>query len=202
MIKDILLKIVGPISYSDYFSSLIDLFEKCLWPLTIIVIAVLFKKYISNLIDRIISFEYRDKKLNFAAPAGKVLDNGLTAIASPNKALECLISFLSRYRYFWSAWITHREFSHAVRFSDTFYAGGKTRYIDEYVSDLEAFVKNYSDTDTLPSDIKAPLDSLKTYLNEVLPYHVEREKLSAPAFSATKYLDLFNSVLNALKNHI
>jgi hypothetical protein len=199
MIKEFMLKWIGDISYDQYLSLIVDLLGKSVWPLTVVVFLILFRKNISGLIARIRSVEQGDKKLVFDPPGGETSETELNKMASSrqtdsNRIIADLAFLVYKYQYVWSAWTTRQEFSHAVRFSES-YSGGRLRYIDEYVHDLDEFQQKYSTV--IPENIKTPLDKLLSYLKEVRVYHDTNEKLSAPAFSAPKYLALFGDLIKA-----
>lgn len=202
MIKEFVLKWIGDISYAQYLSMILELIGKCLWPFTITVFVFLFRKDISRLIDRIRSVEQGDKRVVFDPPGGEASERELIEIASSSKDTEGrnlmvdIANLLHKYQYVWSAWTTRQEFSHAVRFSER-YSGGQLRYIDGYVRDLDEFQEKY--LVSIPQGIKNPFDGLLNYLKDVSSYHDSEEKLSAPAFSVPKYLELFGDLIKAVK---
>ncbi len=88
------------------------------------------------------------------------------------------------------------DYCHAVRFSEK-YSGGTTRFIYEFASDLDSFIKNKESS--LPSNVIQKLKELSSYINGVLPYHEEQERLSRPVFSIPQYQTLLGSLATEIE---
>ncbi len=203
MIKFLLIKFLGPIDYRFYIPEIFGVIKELLWPITVLLIASIFRREISRLIGRIKSIKYKGMSVETVPSAGEALSIPpkpfqLTKGAKePERAIAELAFLLSKYQFVWSAWTSRPEYSHAVRFSEE-YAGGKLRYIDQYCSELKYYDKKFGAS--LPNDIKSKFDDLRSYLESILPYHNIQEELTSPIFSRPKYLELFGDLAGSLKN--
>ncbi len=209
MLKAFLLKWIGSISYGKYFSEILAFIGNLKWVITVVVLVILFRQEIAKLIredlpvllQRITAI----KKGNFSVElktAEMSTDKKMLILFGAPQGIEAFVKLaqiLSKYQFYWSAWNTTPEFSHAVRFSDR-YSGSQVRFIDEYVKELDEFVKEYRDK--YPQGVEESLKNLMVYLKEVYRYQVDKEQLSAPVFSVLKYSELIRSVDNAMTSII
>lgn len=203
MIKLLILKLLGSIDYRFYIPEFLGVLKESLWPITVLLIVLIFRREVSKLIGRIKEIKYKDWSIVTSPDA----EEALSSVSDPSKiskdakgkerAFAELAFLLSNYQYVWSAWTVRPENSHAVRFSEK-YSGGKLRYIDQYCADLKNYDRKFGLL--LPSEIKSKFEDLKGYLESILPYQNIEEELTSPVFSQPKYLELFGNLAVALKD--
>ena len=155
------------------------------------------------MIEKLESFEGFGTKIKWksrgedAAPSltklrTKVISPPEEAIAPDERqAMNDLAFLLFKYQFVWGAWAMGPDYCHAVRFSEK-YSGGTLRFIDEFASDLNSFIKDKEDR--LPSNVIQKFEDISSYINGVLPYHGEQERLSRPVFSIPQYQTLMRSL--------
>lgn len=208
MIEQILKWLIGQIDYRFYIPLIIDFLKSLIWPFTIILLFFIFRKQIPHMLEKLESLEVFGTKIKWnsrgedAAPS---LTKLRTKIVTPHEkdialverqAINDLIFLLSNYQFVWGAWAMGPEYCHAVRFSEK-YSGGTLHFIDEYARELNSFIKDKGDK--IPENISIKLEELSSYINGVLPYHEEQERLSRPVFSIPQYMSLLRTLASGLE---
>ena len=212
MIEQFLKWFVGHIDYRFYMPLFIDFLKSLLWPATIICLTIIFRKQISKMIEKLESLEGFGARIKMksrtedAAPkltGFRTKDISLpeeTTVQDENQVISDLAFLLFKYRFVWSEWAIDPDYCHAVRFSEK-YSGGTLRYIDEFVKELNSFIKEKGDK--LSAIVGKRVRELSSYINGVLPYHEKNERLSGPVFSAPQYQVLLRSLsaeISAIKS--
>lgn len=212
MIQKLFLWLVGPINYPAYIPSLFELLRATLWPFTILLLCIIFRKGIVVLLKKLESYEGEFGRINFSSgeTKGENLAPELGDFATSKKDIPYdkvksehakmiaeLAFVLSKYQYVWSAWITSPGFSHAVRFSEK-YSGGEIRYLDHLYKDLSNF--ELSSVEKMPKQLYEAFQQLKSFVEGVLPFHKQGEELKGPAFSVPRFQNLLVTVFNIMKS--